>query len=764
MEKVSAAAERDIADRLWEKGSEILACTLYFISGFILSGAGLLSVRAPLSVGLAAACSGAELICAAAGGILGGCLRLSGGALINALVPLAGVTGIIFILDRLGICRKRRIILSVSVFALCFACGTAVMFSELPSLNAFILVICSSLFCASSVTFYSGTVDCIKKRRSPYMLDNHSLICIVASLCSLLLGASELSIMGFRPARFFGCFIILIASYLFSRSGGSAAGIAVGGCIAVSGTGVALSLCYGICGLLAGIFSKFGQFVCALVFSLAAGIAALIDGSSEGISVFAEAAAAAVIFAAIPRTKLAHLRSNILNPGIKRMQSEFCSAGERLLEASKAIGSVSECVSSVSKGIEALAPANDMLVCMRVRERVCSGCPLRDKLCPEDGEFEAVMKLLSGGKTVSAQDFSVNFNAKCPSVPRLAESFNKVYGSRNAVIALQANSARNRELACGQFDWTARLLRELSEEIGTGSQILFNKEKSALRVLSEQGFEVVSVRCVQPPSGALRLTCVVEDIPPSTSLSRLTAALSEELEAQLLPPKIREKKDGKELLFLRKELFKIRLGAACASCGNQKLCGDYFECFRTESKAYIILSDGMGTGGRAAIDSAMTVELFSRLIRAGLSLDTALSITNSALSVKAEDESLSTLDVAEIDLFDGSAAIYKAGAAPSFYTGSGKVRAAELPSTPLGILSNVKFSRYSLKLRGGDTLVMVSDGILGSGSGWLRDEIKAFSGGNDANEFSEMILGSARRRCGEKFDDMTVITAVAEEI
>ena len=32
----------------------------------------------------------------------------------------------------------------------------------------------------------------------------------------------------------------------------------------------------------------------------------------------------------------------------------------------------------------------------------------------------------------------------------------------------------------------------------------------------------------------------------------------------------------------------------------------------------------MGTGGRAAIDSAMTVELFSRLIRAGISLNTAL--------------------------------------------------------------------------------------------------------------------------------------------
>jgi len=160
----------------------------------------------------------------------------------------------------------------------------------------------------------------------------------------------------------------------------------------------------------------------------------------------------------------------------------------------------------------------------------------------------------------------------------------------------------------------------------------------------------------------------------------------------------------------------------------------------------------------------MTVELFSRLIRAGVSLDSALSITNSALSVKSDDESLSTLDVAEIDLFDGSTVILKAGAAPSFYTVSGKVKTVEIPSTPLGILSNVKFNRYNLKLRGGDTLVMVSDGILGCGNNWLKDEIRSFAGGADACGFSEEILGSARCRCGEKFDDMTVITAVAEEI
>lgn len=764
MEKTKSLYEHDISDRLWERGTRILTCTLYFIASFILSGAGLLSLKVPLSIGLAAACSGLELVFAVIGGILGSILRLSGGDMINSIIPLAGIAGVIAITEKLGIHKKRRLILSVSAFLLCFACRTAVMFSAEPSLNEFVLAICSSLLCGASVTFYSGTAECIKKRRSPYTLDNHSLVCIIASLCTLLLGASEVSILGFRPARFFGCFVILTAAYLFSRSGGSIAGIAIGGCIAVSGTGVALSICYGICGLLSGLFSKFGQFVCAVVFSLTAGIAALIDGTAEGISVFAEAAAASVIFAAIPNGRLSRIRSEILNPKMRRINSEFSAAGERLLEASRAIGSVSDCVAKVSKGIEALSPANDIMVCMRVRERVCADCPLKDSFCPEDGEFAAVLEKLAQGETVSAQDFSVNFNAKCPSVPRVADSFNRIYSSRNALNALQANSARSRELACSQFDWIADLLGELSTEINRDGQTLFNKEKSAIRVLSDNGFEVVSASCICPASGALRLKCVVEDIPPSTSLSRLTKELSAELEAELSPPKIRENKNGKELVFPRKELFKIRLGSAAASCGNQKLCGDYFECFQTESKAYLILSDGMGTGGRAAIDSAMTVELFSRLIRAGIGLDTALSITNSALSVKSDDESLSTLDVAEIDLFTGNTVLLKAGAAPSFYTASGKVRTVEIPSAPLGILSKVKFSRYELRLRGGDTLVMVSDGILGCGTGWIKDEIKAFSGGPDASGFSESVLGSARIKCGEKFDDMTVIAVVAEEI
>lgn len=763
MEKLSAEHSADFADRLLQKGSRIFTLFMHFLSGFILSGADLFTVKVPLGVGLAAVCTGNELVLTVLGVALGGLLRLDGTDMLCCLIPLAGTVGSVCILEKLRIRQKRTVILAVSVFLICFGVSTILMFSEKnASLNKFLLNLCSSLFCFGSVFFYSGTVNCIKHSRKISTLDNHSLICIMMSLCTLLLGLSEISILGFRPARLFGCFVIICASSLFAQAGGSIAGISMGACVAVSGTSVALSLCYGISGLASGIFSKYGQFVCALIFTAVTGTAAIIDATPEGVAVFAEAAVASVIFAAIPKKFLKTVKETVVLPKSRRLHYESGSAKAKILGASEAISSVSDCVKSVSKGIDALAPANDIIVCMRVKERICADCKLKDSFCPENGDFAAITEKLSRGESIRAEDFSLNFNTKCPSVPRIADCFNRLYANRSAINALQASSARSRELACGQFDWISDLLRELSDEIDKQSQIHFLKEKTAARVLTDRDFTVKSVSCVQPFSGALKLVCTVEDIPPATSLSYLTAALSSELEAEFLPPKIKEVKGGKELIFKRKEIYNVTLGTASSSCGNKKLCGDYSECFRTESKVYVILSDGMGTGGRAAIDSAMTVELFSRLIRAGISLDTALNITNSALAVKSDDESLSTLDVAEIDVFSGKATVYKAGAAPSFYTCSGRVKFIETPSTPLGILNKASFSKYEINFKGGDMLVMMSDGLLGCGSLWIQNEIAACRG-TAATDFSELILNTAKRKCGEKYDDMTVITVTVEE-
>ena len=111
--------------------------------------------------------------------------------------------------------------------------------------------------------------------------------------------------------------------------------------------------------------------------------------------------------------------------------------------------------------------------------------------------------------------------------------------------------------------------------------------------------------------------------------------------------------DFVRIIITEKPLLNVNHPAR-SFCAGQRLRGDSFEIFTDGvGKWYAVLSDGMGSGGRAAVDSAMALGLTSRLIRAGFGPDSVVRMVNSALMVKSGDESLSTLDMMELDLFNG---------------------------------------------------------------------------------------------------------------
>lgn len=761
--KLGTAQDEGEFDRLWETGKMILTAAGYAAGGFMLAGARLFGVYLPLSASLAAAAHGRAVLYILAGAAAGGILRLDGAELVRYLAVCIGSGAASFLLDKAGFTEKRKLVLPLTVFACCLVSGVAVLFSGEPTVNGFLQYSCDSLLGGGAVFLYMGALYGIERREGLAMLDKKSLVCLIISLCSLLLSVSDISLFGIHPARIAGSLTLLAAAYLFAEPGGSMAGICVGTCFAATGTAGILSVCYSVCGLTSGIFSAHGRLASAAAFSVTAALAAIIDGSAQGLAMLAESAAAAIIFMLIPSSRLEKVKAHLMQPAALRIQSGLETAPDRLLDASAAVGSVADCIRTVSRGIEALSPTRDSILRLRVYERVCADCPLNDNGCPENGEFAAVTEKLRGGETVGVDDFTAEFTAICPNALFVADAFNKVFRSRATLSALEAANARSRELSCCQFDSVSALLGELSASLRGESQILFEKEKTALRVLRENGLSVDNLRCSQPPDGAMRLEAGVKDVLPGLSLSRLTRQLSSELALELSPPELSEVPEGARLCFTGKERFAVRLGCAGCACADERLCGDYYEFFRSDSHAYIFLSDGMGTGGRAAVDSAMTVELFSRLLHAGLSMQTALDMTSCALTVKSGDESLSTLDVAEINLFTGEAVIYKAGAAASFLKCSGRARQIQVSSSPLGILPKPQFSKTQILLHGGDTLLMLSDGILGCGSEWVVDELHAFDG-SDASAFAEKILEKAKIKCGKRYDDMTVIAAVLEHL
>ena len=103
--------------------------------------------------------------------------------------------------------------------------------------------------------------------------------------------------------------------------------------------------------------------------------------------------------------------------------------------------------------------------------------------------------------------------------------------------------------------------------------------------------------------------------------------------------------------------------------------------------------DGMGTGGRAAVDGTMTAGMAQSLLKAGIGFESTLKMINSAMLAKGGEESLATLDVACIDLFTGHVSLRKAGAAGTVLRRRKKTEYLEAKSVPVGILPEIACAR-----------------------------------------------------------------------
>ena len=218
--------------------------------------------------------------------------------------------------------------------------------------------------------------------------------------------------------------------------------------------------------------------------------------------------------------------------------------------------------------------------------------------------------------------------------------------------------------------------------------------------------------------------------------------------------------EGNRIRVMLSEMpvYDVEIGSDQHIANNGKLCGDCLNYFNDGTgNTYAIVCDGMGTGGRAAVDGNMAASIMSRLLKSGLTPESSLQIANSALMVKSEDESLSTVDVTKIDLFSGRVTLNKAGAPLTYIRKNGRVTTREMPSIPAGILNNIKFSSDTVSLTSGDMVVMISDGVLTGDEKWLENLIRTWNKGSTQELAHAVVQEAIKHRNDSHDDDITVL-------
>ena len=204
----------------------------------------------------------------------------------------------------------------------------------------------------------------------------------------------------------------------------------------------------------------------------------------------------------------------------------------------------------------------------------------------------------------------------------------------------------------------------------------------------------------------------------------------------------------------------IHPAALCAAANksfalyrSRKEARVHAEAMRTAlTEQYSAVADALGVlseqlGRPAAVDGNLAAELTARLLKAGFTAELAARLVNVALALKSDEESGATLDLISVDLYTGTARLFKAGAAPGFLVHGGRARPVGDASLPIGILGGVNGQSRVVHLAAGDYAVLVSDGLLVDGTGWVLKQLELSAAAADPPEqLAKTLVETARTR------------------
>ncbi len=632
--------------------------------------------------------------------------------LCRKLVKLTGISRAVLALA--SVCIPQLIIVQLQGFML---------FDILKMLFYGFIVFTSVFIFRSSMAYFSSEAP--GETRLPGEQGTHQAITLILAVS----GLGELEVMGVNVKNIIYILTVLTYSRLYGSGAGAAVGVTAGilACVSPLVTPLVIGT-YAFCGFLSGLFKGFGRAGPGLGFVMGNSILTLyMNGSTEVMIYLKEILVAIFIYLMVPSRAAGKLLGFLgtgeaplaerkgYNVRIREM------AVENLKKFSRAFGELSKTLAEVSTTRLAADKKDISVLLDRVAERMCKDCGLCGHCWERNfyNTYQVLFKIierLDAKGFIDEKDIPPYFIERCQKVEGFVEAVNSVYEAFRVDMMWRGRLAENRALVAQQLNGLARAILELASRLE--EDICFNAdlEELVFSTLTEKGCVVKNVDVYRNLAGKqevaiLHRGCQGRKQCAALIQKQVSAAVGRKM---ALVGGCCTSLDGSlcHLKFTEEEPLRVTVGIARAVKYDGNVSGDNYTFMETDNGKYILaLSDGMGSGHKAACQSRAAINLLEQFLSSGFDESLSVQLINSVLVLMSNGEIYATMDISVIDLRDGGVEFIKIGASPTYIKKSGKVEVVRSASLPAGIFGDVDVELARKAVNNGDFVIMMSDGV-----------------------------------------------------
>lgn len=746
----------------------IVLRVIYFLLGVIISRGGAMTKFSPFAPAFVAAVPGRFTVSATLGSVLGYIL-LSPAESFRYIAVVIAISALKWLLSDIEKVSKSGLFAPLITFVPMIATGIVMLYVSTSNIADFGDCAIETMIASASAYFISRSTQVITSSRRLYGVSAQEIACLTISACIIMLSFGALVIFGVSVGRVLAVITVLLFARYGAVAGGAIAGISTGVIFSL-GAEPMLTLAGGFAfgGLVGGMFSSLGGVFVAVAFTLSNIVMSMVSPQSGNLlTIFIECLLGAGVFLMIPADFGNNIRNLFVSPESKeRSDAMRRSITTRLDHAAFALEGVTACVNEVAKKIDKMSSVeDDMSIFELALKNTCANCGLKvycwDKQADlTKDDFRKLCVLLRREGCVNEKDITDNFVKKCCKPHELSASINESYKEYAARLSAHRRIAQMRSVVADQFTGLSDMLWDLSEEFEACDKFDVDSAEIIAEKLRREDILVADCSCRIDSGKGMTVELEIVRNKKKDVDQKLIHKIVSRTCARRFDPAI-ESVAGNRLRLAMSEIscFDVDIGNSVHIASNGTLCGDCNDYFMNGMGSMVaIISDGMGCGGAAAVDSNLAVMVLTKLLRAGVSYDCALSVVNSALMIKSEEESMATMDVVDINMYTGKVSFLKAGAPVTFVCKNGRIHRREYPSLPVGILGEVKFAKDAMTLSENDAILMVSDGVLSGDDKWLEDLLAGWKDA-PAQDFADAVVSEAIKRRNEPHDDD--ITAIA---